>query len=159
MKGMRKNLHYILAPLFYLAVAQIGSSFTMQGVSTWYPAIMKPPYTPSGVVIGVVWTVLYMLSAISLIVFVNAARSKKDVWVVLSVYLLNGLINVLWSYIFFVKHLLFLAFLDALFIWVTVGLLMVCTWSYSRISSMLLVPYFLWVSFATYLNFIIYSLN
>jgi benzodiazapine receptor len=159
MKGIRKNLHYILAPLFYFAVVQIGSSFTMQGVSTWYPAIMKPSYTPPGIIIGIVWTVIYILSAISLIVFVNATRGKKDVWVIWCLYLLNGLINALWSYIFFVKHLLFLAFLDALCIWVTVVLLIVCTWPYSRISSMLFVPYFLWVSFATYLNFIIYRLN
>jgi benzodiazapine receptor len=159
MNGMSKNLHYILAPLFYFAVAQVGSSFTMQGVSTWYSTIIKPSYTPPGIIIGIVWTVIYILSAVSLIVFVNAARYKKDIWVLLGLYLLNGVINVLWSYIFFVKHLLFLAFIDALFIWVTVGLLMVCTWSYSRLSSMLLVPYFLWVSFATYLNFIIYRLN
>ncbi|MGD0275288.1 MAG: TspO/MBR family protein [Syntrophales bacterium] len=159
MKGIRKNLHYILAPIFYFSVAQIGSSFTMQGVSTWYMAIMKPSYNPPGVIIGVVWTVIYILSAISLIVFVNAARGKKDLWVISGLYLLNGLINALWSYIFFVRHLLFLAFLDALFIWVTVGLLIIYIWSYSRISSMLLVPYFLWVSFATYLTFVIYRLN
>lgn len=159
MKKIRKNLHYILAPLFYLTVAQIGSSFTMQGVSTWYQAIVKPPYTPPGVIIGVVWTVIYVLSAISLIVFVNAARGKKDVWVIASLYILNGVINVFWSYIFFVKHLLYLAILDSLCILFTVGLLIVYTWSYSRISSILLVPYFLWVSFATYLNFVIYRLN
>lgn len=156
---MHTRLHYILAPIFYFAVALIGSSFTMQGVSRWYPSIIKPSYTPPGAAIGVVWTVIYALSAVSLIVFVNAAKGKKCMWVIGSLYFLNGLANALWSYIFFVKHLLFLALFDALLILLTVGLLIVYTWPYSRLSSMLLVPYFLWVSFASYLNFIIYRLN
>ncbi len=156
---MCKYPHYVLAPLFYFAVAQTGSSFTMQGVSTWYPTLMKPTYTPPGVIIGVVWTVIYILTAVSVIVFINAAKNKKDLWVILGLYILNGLLNALWSYLFFVKHLLFAAFLDALFIWVTVGLLMISTWSHSRIASMLLVPYFLWASFAAYLTFVIYGLN
>jgi len=90
---------------------------------------------------------------------VNAARGKKYAKAILGLYLLNGVINALWSYIFFVEHLLFPAFLDALCILITVGFLMAFTWSYSRMSSLLLVPYLLWVSFATYLNFIIYRLN
>jgi len=159
MKGILKHLHYVLVPLFYLAVAQIGSFFTMQGVSTWYPVIMKPAYTPPGTVIGAIWTVIYILTAISFILFVNAAGDKKGSGMTLSIYVLNGLINVLWSYVFFVEHMLFLAFVDALLILLTVRLLIAYTWPYSRISSLLLLPYLLWVSFATYLNFIIYRLN
>jgi translocator protein len=158
-KGMYKNLHYILVPLFYFAVAQTGGIFTMQGVSTWYPSVAKPHYTPPGTVIAVIWTVIYILTAISLIVFLNAAKGKKQGGVILVLYAFNGVINALWSYIFFTKHLILLAAFDALCILITVGLLIACTWAYSRISSLLLVPYLLWVSFATYLNFVIYRLN
>jgi tryptophan-rich sensory protein len=159
MKEMHTHLHYILVPLFYFAVAQVGSSFTLQGVSSWYPSIITPSYTPPGAVIGAVWTIIYILSAVSLIVFANTAKGTRVLWITGGLYVLNGVVNALWSYLFFVRHMLFFSFLDALLIWLTVGLLIVNTWPYSRLSSMLLVPYFLWVSFASYLNFVIYRLN
>jgi tryptophan-rich sensory protein len=67
--------------------------------------------------------------------------------------------NVAWSYIFFTKHLIGLAVIDSLLILMTAGMIMVIAWRVSKMSSLLLVPYVLWVSFATYLTYDIYTLN
>jgi tryptophan-rich sensory protein len=136
-----------------------GSFFTSQGVSSWYPTIIKPSYTPPGSFIGIMWTVIYILSVISLIVFVNKGRGKGILWLVIGIYVLNGIINASWSYIFFVKHDLGLAVISAFLIWLTVAMLMASIWSISRTASFLLFPYLGWVSFATYLTFVIYRMN
>ncbi len=158
-KSIIKNIHYIWVPIFYFLVANVGSFFTAQGVKEWYPNIVKPAITPPGGTIGVIWTVIYVLTAISLILFINKTRHEKYFYHILSLYLFNGFVNAMWSYIFFVKNMLFLAFIDAILIWLTVGLLIIFTWQNSRLSALLLLPYFLWVSFASYLSFTIFRLN
>ncbi|HOP84992.1 MAG TPA: tryptophan-rich sensory protein [Syntrophorhabdaceae bacterium] len=159
MKYILKHIHYILVPIFYIAIAKAGASFTMQGISSWYPTITKPPYTPPGTVISILWTIIYILTAISFILFVNKGRGKKYFWHIIGLFLVNGIINAFWSYIFFVYHKIFLAFLNAVLIWISVALLMVALWRHSIIASLLLAPYLVWTSFATYLAFIIYRLN
>jgi len=156
---MHKYIHYILAPLFYLIVARIGSLFTSQGVTSWYPTIAKPSYTPPGSFIGIMWTLIYIFSAISCIFFVNKARERSIFWPIIGLYILNGVVNASWSYIFFVKHELGLAVISAFLIWITVGMLIVSIWRISRTASLLLFPYLGWVSFATYLTYVIFQLN
>jgi tryptophan-rich sensory protein len=136
-----------------------GRMFTVRGVTDWYPEILKPSFTPPGSVIGIIWTVIYILSAVSLILFVNRGREGPFFWPTIGIYVLNGIINAAWSYIFFTRHLIGLAVIDALLIALTVALMMVLAWPYSKASSLLLLPYFLWVSFASYLTYAIYLLN
>jgi tryptophan-rich sensory protein len=133
--------------------------FTDQGVTDWYPEIIKPSYTPPGSFIGVVWTIIFILSAISLILFINRGKGSKIFWPVIGLFALNGIVNVAWSYIFFTKHLIGLAVIDSLLILMTAGMIMVIAWRVSKMSSLLLIPYVLWVSFATYLTYDIYTLN
>jgi len=154
-----KYIHYVLSPLFYLAVATLGGYFTSLGVTSWYPTLAKPVFTPPGSLIATIWTIIYALSAISYILFVKAERGLKPFWFITCVYIFNGVINALWSFIFFTRHMLFVAVVDAFFILVTVILMMFFVWRYSVISALLLLPYLLWVSFATFLSFMIYRLN
>jgi len=154
-----KLIHYILSPLFYLCVSLAGRYFTAQGVGTWYPSILKPAYTPPGSFIGIVWTVIYILAALSLILFVNRAKGAPLFYPVLALYIVNGILNAAWSYIFFTKHLLGPAVIDAAMLLITVLLIILLAWRYSTAASMLLVPYGIWVSFATYLTYAIYTMN
>ena len=156
---MLRYLHYLVVPVFYVVVALIGSSFTAQGVSTWYVAIAKPGYTPPGTLIGVVWTTINILTAFSFILFINRSRSYQLFWMVVGLYLFNGIINALWSYIFFTRHMMGLAIVDSAAIWASVAALMIFARQTSLLSSLLLLPYIVWVSFATYLTYIIYRLN
>ena len=156
---MVKYLHYIISPLFYLGIALAGRVLTAQGLTNWYPYIVKPSYTPPGSVIGAVWTLIFILSAISLILFVNSGKGNHAFWTVIGVFVLNGILNAAWSYLFFAKHSIGLAFIDAVLIGITVGLIMIMVWPYSKASALLLLPYLCWVSFASYLTYDIYTLN
>ncbi len=154
-----RRAHFILIPLFYLLVALSGRLFTAEGVSSWYPSLDKPPYTPPGSVIGAVWTVIYILTAFSFIIYVNRARGDRRFPLVAGLFILNGAVNALWSYIFFAAHNLALAAADAAFIWLTVLALVVLSWPRSRASSLLLLPYLAWTAFATFLSYRIFVLN
>jgi len=156
---MRSWLRVVLVVLFYLAISQIGSMFTSAGVRTWYPWIAKPSFTPSGIVIGIVWTVIYILTAISLVLFLRTVPVDKLFWPVIGLYVLNGVLNAAWSYLFFSRHALGLAVVDSALIGVTVALIMAAVWPSSRVASLLLLPYLTWVSFATFLAYRIYRMN
>ena len=156
---MNKYLIYFLSPLFYICVSLIGSAFTSQGIDPWYQTIAKPSYTPPGSIIGLVWTVIYILAAISLIIYVKNAKYTKRFRLIITLYIVNGIVNAAWSYIFFTKHLLGLAVLDAGLIWITVLFIIMLAWHHSKMACMILFPYLGWVSFATYLTYVIYTLN
>jgi len=151
--------HYVLAPLFYVAVAVAGRLFTAQGTGMWYQSILKPDYTPPGSFIGIVWTVIYILSAVSLIAFTNAARGKALFLPITALYIINGILNAAWSYLFFTAHSLGLAVVDAGLIGLTVFAIIVLVWPFSSLAALLLVPYLGWVSFATFLSYEIFKMN
>jgi len=153
------KIYYILPPLFYFLIALAGRWFTAQGINSWYPALVKPVYTPPGGFIGAMWTIVYIFTAISLIVFISRARSSPVFWLVILLYIVNGLLNAFWSYLFFVQHFLGLAVFDAALLAATLTLIMIMARRYSYLASVLLMPYFLWVCSATYLAFDIFRLN
>ena len=156
---MRKYTSYIVSPAFYMLIAIAGRMFTAQRIDPWYQSISKPSYTPPGSFIGIMWTIIYILTAVSLILFINKGRGKPLFQLIIVLYVLNGIVNAAWSYLFFTKHLIGLAVIDAVLIGATVLLIMVMVWRYSSVAALLLMPYLGWVSFAAYLNYVIYRIN
>jgi len=152
-------MHYILVPLFYAGIAFAGRAFTARGVSDWYPSLLKPPFTPPGPIIGAIWTVIYIFTALAFIIYINRARGSAWLRRVAWLFVLNGILNALWSYIFFTKHMLGLAVADAASIFISVGAIMVLAWPKAKATSFLLLPYLMWTGFATYLAYEIYRLN
>lgn len=151
--------NYFLIPLIVIGVSLLGSFFTGQGVSTWYQTLNLPGWTPPGSVIGAVWTVIFILVAVSLLIFWNKVKRNRIFKVITGVFLLNAFLNVLWSYLFFSKHFIFSAFVDTILLEISVLALIILLWPLSRLASALLWPYALWVIFAGYLNYIIWQLN
>lgn len=152
-------LSYVIIPLVAILTGSIGGYFTSSSVNTWYKTLQKPLWTPPGSVIGAVWTVLYILTATSaLIVWNTFPRDDKFRWII-ALFLANAILNALWSYIFFSRHLLGIAVWEAALLGLTVLALMILTWTQSKTASLFLLPYLLWVSFATYLTFTVWSLN
>lgn len=156
---MNKLLAYLLPPVFYLLVALAGRQFTSAGIAGWYPSLQRPSFTPPGSIIGIVWTLIYILSAASLIQVFRTAYRKPYFSLIIGLYILNGIINAAWSYVFFLRHLLMYAVIDAVLIAFTVLIMILSAWQYSKLSAFLLVPYFLWASFATFLSYAIFKLN
>ena len=156
---MMRYLHYLLVPVFYLAVALAGSFFTARGVETWYIGLLKPEYTPPGFLIGIIWTAIYILTAMSLIMFINRGRNYPLFWMIIGLYIFNGIINALWSYIFFTGHMIGLAIVNAAAIAASVCAIMILIGRSNLPAALLLLPYLLWSTFAVGLTCHIYGLN
>ncbi len=151
------NLRKLLISLVivFLAAA-IGSLFTSNSISGWYSTLVKPSFSPPNWVFGPVWTTLYILIAISLYLVWNKNKLKS---VALYSFSLQLLLNVFWSTIFFGLHSPVYAFICIILLWLSVIWNMLEFYKISKISAYLLVPYLLWVSFATILNYYVVVLN
>lgn len=154
--GMHKPYLLLVFLLLVFAIAFLGNIFMGDGVySDWYESV-KPAITPPAWVFGVVWMIIYFLIAVSLYFAWINARTKKEERNLVIIYGLNLIANALWTYFFFSLKNPLIALYDLGFIWVTIICMIVCTWDVDRKASYLLIPYFLWVSFAGVLNFLIY---
>ncbi len=138
--------------------------FSLSGIlfpidRTWYATLKKPTWTPSGKVIGVIWTVLYGLIALSLAIVEYKVGLKNTSLTFMILWLINYLANQAFSYFEFKAKRLDLAFLDSAIVAITTLLLIFATIQYSVLASALLIPYFLWSIIATYLAWKIFRLN
>jgi tryptophan-rich sensory protein len=153
------HISYILIPLVAILVAFLGGRLTMRSVVTWYRTIRKPLWTPPGSVIGLVWTVLYILAAVSALIVWNLPGGVSVPVVILVLFILNAIVNVAWSYVFFSLHRPGPAIGVSLFLDLTIMLLIWYIAPLSVLAAWLLVPYVAWVSFATYLNYRVWAMN
>jgi len=155
MKKMDIVLRIILSVLFVAAVAVLGSLFT-DTQNDWYQGLIKPALQPPGIVFGIVWTVLYILIAVSIsLVAVQPDTPKTTLWL----HAANGVLNVLWSYTFFTLHNPGGA-LFVLFLLIIVGILLYASVRKTNATAAyLLIPYLVWLAFALYLNYEIAFLN
>jgi tryptophan-rich sensory protein len=137
-----------------------GAIVTNSSVSTWYRTLKKPSWNPPAWVFGPVWTLLYlMMGAASWLVWREGSIRKGAVDHALKWYGLQLSFNFIWSFIFFGLRRIGLGLIDLVALW---GALLTCLVKFGRIRALagwLLVPYFLWVSFALTLNAAIWWLN
>lgn len=126
--------------------------------SEWYSTLTKPAYNPPGWIFGPVWTALYIMMAAAFVVFALKSEGKTR-WLGLTLYTVNIIANLLWTPLFFWWHLLGVAFVDCLFIAVSTWFLIAWFWRSTKLGSALLIPYALWTSFASVLNFHLWLLN
>ena len=153
------HISYILIPLITILVASIGSILTTRSVATWYRTIRKPSWTPPGAVIGAVWTVLYILAALSALLVWNLPDGTPVPLAVASLFVLNAVVNVGWSWVFFFRHRIGLAIWVCLFLDLTIVLLIWLIAPLSSLAAWFLVPYAAWVTFASYLNYRVWAMN
>jgi translocator protein len=137
----------------------VGSIFTVSSTSIWFDGIVKPALNPPSWVFGPVWTVLYALMGISAFLVWNKGWERKEVRVALGVFGIQLFLNVIWSIIFFGLQSPGWAFIDIVLLWLAIVWTMFVFYEISRLATYLLIPYLLWVSFATYLNYFIWILN
>jgi len=137
----------------------LGSVFTTPSIPGWYAGLAKPSFNPPSWLFGPVWTTLYALMGVAAWLVYEKGVKRPDVKKALSVFAAQLILNTLWSIVFFGAHLI----LGAAVVIVLLGAMILLTiLLFGRISkpaAWLLVPYFLWVSFATVLNISLYVLN
>lgn len=139
--------------------AAAGSLATTPNLAGWYAAINKSPLNPPGWVFGPVWTLLYLLMAISAWLVWKKGLNSPYVKIALFLFLLQLLVNVLWSVSFFGLHSPALAFGVIIILWLLILFTIIYFFKVNALSGWLMVPYILWVSFASFLNLSVALLN
>lgn len=154
---MRFKANYIIIPLATIATMAVGGLVTAAGMG-WYRSINLPAFTPAGGFIGGVWTVLFILTAISALISINKGWGRRRTGIA-AVFIANALLNVFWSVLFFGLHLVGPAVWEAGLLGLSVLVLIVLIWPISKFAAWLLVPYLAWVGFATFLTYSVMILN
>ena len=140
------------------AVSGVGAIATSRSVSQWYPALQKPSWNPPPWVFGPVWTVLYLMMAIAAWI-VWRQRGFKGAAGALGIFALQLALNAAWSPLFFGLRNPLAGLVDIIPLWIAIMATIISFRRISPLAGALLVPYWLWVGFATALNFMIWSLN
>ena len=148
----------ILIFVLVAAVSAVGGGVT-QGGMDWYRTLVLPSITPPGGVIGLVWTVIYILGGIAAyLIWQRRDGSPAFSWII-ALLIANAILNTLWTWLFFGIHWMGVSVLEMLLLNLTNLAIMVLCWNRVRAASLLFVPYFAWVCFATYLAATIWVLN
>ena len=137
----------------------LGIPFTMSGMRGWYQALEKPALNPPGWIFGPVWTVLFLLMGIALYQIWNRTPLQKRETRAITWFFIQLSLNILWSFFFFYLRAPGLAFFEIAFLWIAIAITIFHFWRISYIAGVLLLPYIFWVSFAAYLNFMLWRLN
>ena len=150
-------LPILTAAIAATALGAMGALVT--DLSPWYYSLRKPAWQPPDWLFGPVWTLIFGLAALAGILAWREAWGSADRARIIGLFTLNAALNVGWSWLFFRLHRPDWALLEVGFLWLSIVVLMVALWPMSRTASWLLLPYLLWVSFATVLNIAIVQLN
>ena len=151
----------ILGLVGWLAVTFIAASIggvASINAGSFYTQLVRPEWAPPSSWFGPVWTVLYALMGIAAWL-VWRADGFRDTRGALTLFLLQLAPNALWSWLFFGWHRGALAFADILLLWVLIIVTLIAFWRVRALAGALLIPYLLWVSFASALNYAVWQLN
>ena len=124
----------------------------------WYDSLTKPLLTPPAWVFSVVWIILYGIIFVSLVLFAIKITNKNK-FSGYTAFLVHMVFNLLWSPVFFLLKRIDIALFIILIIIFTAFLFIKKFYSVSKISGLILLPYFLWLIFALYLNIEFLRLN
>uniref|UniRef100_A0A7C6A8T2 Tryptophan-rich sensory protein n=1 Tax=candidate division WOR-3 bacterium TaxID=2052148 RepID=A0A7C6A8T2_UNCW3 len=137
----------------------IGAIFTNKSIPTWYASLKKPAFNPPAWLFGPVWTALFLLMGIALFLIWQKGINFEGVKRALIVFSAQLIFNILWSILFFGLRSPLAAFIAIIILWILILLTIVLFYPIAKTAGLLLLPYLLWVSFASILNFSLWRLN
>lgn len=146
---------FVLTLIAFIALSQLagllGALFTVDQIPSWYAGLVKPSFNPPNWLFGPVWTTLYTLIGIAgaHLWMKSTGKARKEL---LALYFVQLFLNAIWTPIFFGAEALFPALAVIILLDITVLALIIRSWKYHRIVSLLLIPYLAWILFATLLN-------
>lgn len=139
-------------------VAAAGAAATAQSVRSWYPTLTKPAWNPPAWLFGPVWTILYAVMGIAAwLVWRRVGFNGGKV--ALTLYAVQLALNAAWSPLFFGLRNPLAGLVDIVFLWVAIVVTTILFWRLTPLAGWLFMPYLLWVTFATALNFTLWRLN
>ena len=141
-----------------LAIAALGGAVSAKSVGTWYQTLEKPQFNPPNWLFAPVWTLLYIAIAVAGW-RVWLMRGRAGARTAMAVYWAQLALNLAWSLVFFGYHAIGVAFAEIVTLLAAIGINVVLFWRIERIAGWLLVPYAVWVAFASVLNLALWRLN
>ncbi|MDD5416087.1 MAG: tryptophan-rich sensory protein [Candidatus Daviesbacteria bacterium] len=148
----RNIFKLILSIVICLAAGGVGSLFITSSIPDWYQTLNKPFFSPPNWVFGPVWTILYIMMGLSLYLVWTKKKVPTIFWIQL-------ILNVAWSIIFFEMKNPALALVEIVALWIAIFLTIKAFTKINKLAGNLLIPYLLWVTFASFLNLSIVILN
>jgi tryptophan-rich sensory protein len=151
-------ISFLTSIIIATSAGMIGSIFTAQSVDTWYVTLAKPMFNPPSWVFAPVWTLLYiMMGVAAYLIWRN--RTVTGAREALGLYGVQLVFNAGWSMVFFGLRDPSVAFVVIIMLLVLIMATSMRFWRINTWAGALLLPYILWVSFASYLNYMIWQLN
>ena len=151
-----------VAALFVLGcelVGIAGALTTATGDSSWYAGLAKPPFNPPSWLFGPVWTVLYALMGIAAFLVWRAGTDRPEVPRALGLFVAQLILNGIWTPVFFGAESIVGGAIVIVALLIVLVLTVRAFFGINRTAGWLLVPYLLWVAFATLLTLSIWVLN
>ncbi len=146
----------IISLLISLGVGGLSALIT-SGSMDVYSTLIKPFFAPPSILFPIVWTILYILMGISAYIIYESYSDEKNS--ALGVYLFQLLINFIWPIFFFTLGYRFIALIIILILLISIIYMIIRFYRINKTAAYLQIPYLIWVSFATYLNYAFYILN
>lgn len=149
--------------LVAIATVMVGLVALLGGLATeigeWYENLRFPSWRPPNWIFGPAWTLIFLLTATSGVIAFEQAPDDAARRRLIVLFVINALLNVAWSPLFFKLRRPDWALIELIFLWLSIHTLVIGVGAISTFAAFLLTPYFAWVSFAGYLNWRMVVLN
>ena len=155
---IKSFVQLILCIILCQAVGGLGAIFTTPEIPGWYASIQKPSFNPPNWIFAPVWTTLFVLMGISLRLTLKSEKSAAKK-VALFAFAIQLTLNLAWSLLFFKLHSPLAGLIGVFFLWLAILFWILKTHPISKLGAWISIPYLMWVSFASFLNFWIWKLN
>ena len=155
----REDLPTVVASVLLVNVVGAAPAVLAGPDSAWFQALDKPAIYPPPWVFGVVWTTLFTLLGIALVIVWLSGTDRRPVRIALGLFVVQMVFNVAWTPAFFALEDLLLGLVVIVSLWPLVVATLVAFARVDRRAGALLVPYLLWVTFAAVLNYRFLALN
>lgn len=154
------NFFKLLTSILICELAGIaGAALSIGSIPEWYASLNKPSFNPPVWIFMPVWTLLYFLMGVSLFLVWKEGLKNKEVKSAVAIFYVMLFFNVLWSVTFFGLHQIAGALFVIIVLWILILITIMKFIKISRPAGIFQIPYLIWVSFATVINFMIYRLN
>jgi len=159
MKNLPLIVKILICVVVCLAIGGLSGIATTDAIPNWYANVNKPSFNPPNWLFAPVWTALYSMMGVAAALVWHNKDAKSGVKAALIIFAVQLLLNGLWSLLFFGMQNPPLAFVEIVILWIAIVLCIRAFLPISKVAGYLLIPYLLWVSFASVLNLSIWLLN
>ena len=155
---LKIRINYLLIPLFVIITASAASHFADAGLA-WYKTINISGWIFSHMFMLNIWIIIFVFTSISILIIWNRYSKERNFSLIIGLFVLNAVINVGWSILFFTQQQLGLALFESVLLVFNISLLIGLIWRFCPLAACMLLPYSVWVIFTTVLTLNVWIMN